>query len=600
MAVSFVRRPINTGCKFNTVLTPVVYVLRREDAGITQLNNSGGFAQLQFNGIDLTAYFQVGNVVTMHKADATQNFRGTITASSFGGGNTLVTTDNTHASVTAHISGGSILNNLSKRTDYKIEIEVFRGFDDSTLNGVKYAYSCDPLTALIYFDIAPTLAHYVSADWVNNFFQCEFEKTVAISVYVKYNEYFDGAFAGVVSDVANPIQGVLGAMQIYHADTTYNHGANLLSYQGADSGRGILSRFLINSVRKKMRAWRGYPKTFCIIPPISPTFKFFKLSYQYDRAGVLLDPPGSQDELVNMAGTLAGVLNASEVKRVNIFPTNLDPLTERMMVYIIQAFENTVSGNDGVGSVSGNVNVNAALGSSRPAGTYRFETMFEVNPTGSLTANQRIITYAHRSSDGTKTVLKDEQFVLSGAATVRSSVRKTDAPFVIAHDFDQIRFEVFVGAGNYDWAYDVNTYTQIYREMEVFVEDPCINPFYIFWKGSTGGDEFFMFQIGQEISSNLQGGGRRKRVTMFAENLTLEEWEALNELNSPNLITKDNIIELSSAVIKTHTQLNQQAYKIQADAKKIGLLVIPTSNKTNTKNISHSFELTVDLPEAFY
>ena len=150
--------------------------------------------------------------------------------------------------------------------------------------------------------------------------------------------------------------------------------------------------------------------------------------------------------------------------------------------------------------------------------------------------------------------------------------------------------------------------TLITEQLELTVEDePNCNPIYLQWKNSTGGDSFQVFQGNQEMTYNLSNG-RRKRLTLFAENLTLAEYEAINELNNPSGVTKDNILEMLSSnsldaspwTLKTHTQIGQQVYLVQPDGSKIGVIVIPTTNKTNTKNETHSIEINIDLPDVFY
>ena len=237
MGVSLFTRPIKSGCNWNAVKNPMVYKLRREDHVISAVNNSATFAQVQINGVDLTGYYQVGNKVALLTATIGNTYLyGTVTASSFSGGNTLVTTTIPFASVGV---GGvdDFINNLSKRTEWKIEFEIFKSSDNLSLNDTKFSATANAVDFLVYFNIGATLKNYVSADW--------FPITVGLNalepntdtgkVYIKYQEYYDGVYQVVINDSANPVYGVHAAMQLFYAETTYGHGANMLSYFPSDN-----------------------------------------------------------------------------------------------------------------------------------------------------------------------------------------------------------------------------------------------------------------------------------------------------------------------------------------------------------------------------
>lgn len=896
MGVSIITRPIKSGCNWNAVRNMVPYKLRREDAGVTQVNNNGGLTQLQFNGIDLTAYFQVGNTITAHKADGTENYKSTITASSFSGGNTLVTINIPYASTT--LGAASILNNLSKRTDWKIEFEVFKTSDNSSLNSLKFSYTADPTTAYVYFNIATILKNYVKADWTpvpsHNAVEAD---TATPSVYIKYQEYFDGVYQAIVSDSANPIYGVHAAMQIFHADTTYGHGANLLSYFPADNGRSWMTRFRLNSILFKMRVWRNYPFTLSFIWPdgvtniqrkvrqedaqgnlltdvlqplaatagkihrmnlgtlnaaakklyvdlintasgfffqslfnsyvgwanlgLQPTDFLFGTggaSYNFNskalRSGVITATiPGGTDiqitlvvvsgqfdnltvtlrqtgggatQVVNFGTRTAGthgiavtttnafdqleitatcntdiqnnelgsiaVANVSSTVPVsltnNTFTTNINPWFNQGAAgpndwvwaagdvasfstspggqnskYLLQTITGVVTGDllsgtidtdlgyDGVaeivlydsGSTSYQVLQGVAITGAAGMTTYNWSGTAAFTPThfgfrvtrnsgtspststvSAITLNKaNLVTYtipddtfanigANWSQVGTGFVWSQGSgtarlfmpaeyfavyFVQSGLTSDTASIG-VGPPIATGVDVEisttlevqgvgsaQITIDVYSGAGlEFTFVHNIantdgvvtftdnftvganpitsfrirmvsstgdnflvqvnsmSAYTpgSILSQLEIDVEDePCLNPVYLWWKNSTGGDSFYMFQINQEVTYNLKDG-RRKRLTLFADNLELVEWEAINELNNPADVIKDNILELSESVIKTHTKIGQQVYRVDKDGNKIGVIVIPTSNKIKSKDSKCSIEITIDYPDIFY
>src|SRR5574339_1064543 len=122
MSIVVNSRPIKSGCKYNAVGNPIVYELIRKDHIVNQVNNNAGNAQLQINGVDLTAYYEAANRIYFESTAGGYDGVYDITAVAFSGGNTLVTIYNGGATY-LHPVGGYV-NNLSKRTDYAMSIQV--------------------------------------------------------------------------------------------------------------------------------------------------------------------------------------------------------------------------------------------------------------------------------------------------------------------------------------------------------------------------------------------------------------------------------------------------------------------------------------------
>jgi hypothetical protein len=128
------------------------------------------------------------------------------------------------------------------------------------------------------------------------------------------------------------------------------------------------------------------------------------------------------------------------------------------------------------------------------------------------------------------------------------------------------------------------------------IVDPCDNPVMLLGRNSLGGVMQFMFDFNQELSHDL-AGTKAKRLTLVAEQLTSTEWYALQDFISLGEVYKDNILELTSSVIKTSTRIGSQVYVIDSTGVKLGVLVIPTKNLTKTSRVKHNFELTIEYPE---
>lgn len=263
-----ISRPIKEGCNFNAVGNPIIYKLRREDYEFAQINNNGGFAQIQINGSDLTAYFQVNNLVYIEGLGPA-----TVTASSFST-NTLVTVD---LAFTGTATG--YINNNSKRTDYKIEVEIFNAETDQSL-GPRIVSDFDQ-AGEARINISGIVKTFLSADW-NNVAVNDVEDDTSIKVYIKYQEFYDVTYWELIDDVANPVVCVFGMIPLLLGSppdfTRYIYGGNLRAFYPEDSTRLWLTRFNIPTY------WRGWPFTLSFIwPEDFPSIN--RRTIQYDSAG---------------------------------------------------------------------------------------------------------------------------------------------------------------------------------------------------------------------------------------------------------------------------------------------------------------------------
>jgi hypothetical protein len=456
MAVTVTARPF----EWNAIKNPTVYKLARIDYAISVLNNAGGFAQAQINSTDLTAYFQVGNTVILQSSTGLVSLKGSVTASAFSSPNTLITTDLLHADVIAAGVNDNITN-LSKRTDYRIEVEVFQASDNKSLaDGVVFSFTPDT-TGLAYADMSAIVKAYLSPEWSEPAALNEIEEDTSLKVYIKYQEYYDGALVGAqTDDVANPRYAVFGALQI-----PSSVGNNLTAYVPADNTKKFLTIF------ERLKLWRGYPATLSFIFP--DALVLYVSRKQYDQSGTLI---GVED---------IDALNTANDDAVN----RLD---------LMSGF--------------------------------------------ALDANAKTL----------KVKLVTES---------------------------------------------LGVYTDYTEELTFAVEDPCDNPVLLVWKNSLGGDAFWMFEHSQEVGYNLSGSKKAKRMTLFAEHLTLNQWEALNELNTLGEVSQENIVEFTSSVNKTAKRDGAQVYVVDASGNKTGVIVIPTTSVINTKDEVHSIEIEIEYPQ---
>jgi len=134
--------------------------------------------------------------------------------------------------------------------------------------------------------------------------------------------------------------------------------------------------------------------------------------------------------------------------------------------------------------------------------------------------------------------------------------------------------------------------------MTAKIIEACNNTIVLQWKNTLGGDECFPFQINQEYTWNYSGK-KAKRLTLYADNLTLNQWEVLQGLNTIGEIYKNNITEMTTSQNRTSSKIGQSVYVLNSDGSKIGVVVINEINSTSTKQIKHSAFVTIEYPEQF-
>lgn len=452
--IEIVSRPIKSSCNFNA-LNPIVYNLLRRDHEFDQINDNGGFVQLQFNAEDLTTFFEVDDVVYVEGLGS-----GTVTASAFST-NTLVTLD---IAFTATATG--YVNNLSKRTDHKIEVEVFDYLTDESLGPRIVVDTAEDGTAKA--NIVALVWAYIQAEWEEVALN-QAEEHTSKKVYIVTQEFYDQTYFTEESDELNPVIAVFGYIPLLLNTppnfTRYAHGGNLLSYFPESSERKFLQRFTRPSM------WKDYPWSISFIWPETIATIDRRLK-QYDSEGT---------ELADA----------------------LEPLE--------------------AGSGPGTDMV-------------------------------------HRLALGLLHV---------DAVEVKLSL-ETEG-------------------------------TQITEEITIDLKDACELPVLLFWKNCLGGDMFWMFDESQEYEHTYPNGRKVKRLSLFADNLTVEQWEAINELNSGSEVIAKNIVdyELSNVVDRTHFRNDNQVFIINQDAEKVGVIAVATGADTRTHFKKHSLQITIELPEFF-
>jgi hypothetical protein len=137
------------------------------------------------------------------------------------------------------------------------------------------------------------------------------------------------------------------------------------------------------------------------------------------------------------------------------------------------------------------------------------------------------------------------------------------------------------------------------EEQNVVLRDPCENPVMLMGRNSLGGVMQWLFDVNQEVSYENNDGVKVKRMRLFAEDLLINEWEALQDFIGLGEVYKNTIRELLSTTIQTATRVGSQVYVLYPDGKKIGVIVTAKVKSTDTRQLRHSFEVDIEYPELF-
>jgi hypothetical protein len=176
-----------------------------------------------------------------------------------------------------------------------------------------------------------------------------------------------------------------------------------------------------------------------------------------------------------------------------------------------------------------------------------------------------------------------------------------------------------------DQTTSTGTYYVLAQMLDAYLYDPCKNPVMLIARNSLGGVLQWLFEISQEYTFDYQNGRKAKRLILFADNLTINEWEALQDFVTLGDIYQETIYDVnpmgptaaiqesaypeaglfpyqSGAVepaetVRTSARVGQQVYILHEDGTKTGVIVVPTKNKTTTKRERHSLTLEIEYPE---
>jgi hypothetical protein len=496
-------------------------------------------------------------------------------------------------------TGGPFVN-------YRIEVEVFKASDNTSLTGgVKFSFTPDK-NNVTYADISTIVKAYLKAEWIKPAALNEKESDTSLKFYIKYQELYDGSATSVVDDVANPRYAVFGALQI-----PLEFGVEgMARYVPANIFRKFLSIF------DRPKLWRGYPATLSFIFP-DGLAAVYVYRAQYNSAGTIIgnedydELAAANDDAVNRLDLNNAFTLDASAKTLNtklaLHGVGAEELTNPSFVTSLSPWTNEAFGgsvDDWTWDAAEKAVVNFPSGggsstwlpqtfSDKAAGWYYIEASI-----GNSGIHQSYLIADVRN--GADQFIKEIINVALPKSLISSNIQKYLVYIPLAFAKIRVRSTYDSGTAVFDlFSFSLKPFTPTdYTETLTFdVEDACDNPVLLMWKNSLGGDAFWMFDHSQEVGYNLSGSKKAKRMTLFAEHLTLNQWEALNELNTLGEVYAENIIEFTSSVNKTHKRDGAQVYVLDASGNKTGVIVIPTTSVINTKDETHSIEIEIELPQ---
>lgn len=244
MSLTVTQRPSivfeSETARWNAVKNPILYKMQRKDFTFNQINNSGGFVQLQFNAVDLTTSFEIGDSVYVKSDNGVYDILGTITASSFST-NTLVTINQSYISS----APGGFVNSFTLRPNYRVQVDIYNSDDELLTEYPLFV----PVSSkgMITLNVSPILRAYLNHEIGFAIGSDVAEDTNAfVKFYIKYTEVWTDSAESQTDDVVNQFFATLAAMQIPAAN-----GGNIAPYTVPET------EFLTKLDNPVM--WRGYP-----------------------------------------------------------------------------------------------------------------------------------------------------------------------------------------------------------------------------------------------------------------------------------------------------------------------------------------------------
>jgi len=135
------------------------------------------------------------------------------------------------------------------------------------------------------------------------------------------------------------------------------------------------------------------------------------------------------------------------------------------------------------------------------------------------------------------------------------------------------------------------------ESLPIELRDACDGQILLMGRTKRGGFICWMFDIGAEYTFDYGNDRKAARKRLFTDNLTIAQWEALQDFITLGSVYRNAYTELTSSIIKTSSRVGNQVYVIDTDGNKTGVIVLESKNNTNTRQLKHRFEIEIEYPE---
>jgi hypothetical protein len=569
MAITVTQRPSITttvASIWNAVANPILYKFQRKDHNFNQINNNAGNIQLQFTAVNIAGSFSVNDLVWVESDNGVYSAAGTVTASTFSV-DTLVTISIAYTSA----APGGYVNNNTKRSNYKLSIGVYA----STLTGT-IRVSPDK-KGLITADISKVLwsamVPDISADLTTSstvFTDSNSYKSFSI----KYTETWIGSAEVETNDSANVYYSVYGARQVPSL-----YGGNVIEYAytnvayalddtdfttgWTNNGNGTVAWTFGVDMSVSLGVGQTSQRVLRTCALVGD------ITYQIKINSNVSSFEGARAELYLSNGQSWG--NIGTLSWVSTNLTYSFTTTSAVTSIEIRLQATTGSPDVDIQDVEIYVNQKQALTKFSQIKMWRDWPM--------------LLSFILNEND-TATTLDISPY--ASASATASSVTHFNLNEIIT---DQTPLSYVAKL--------INSLIVISNPVTINLVDACDNPILLIGRNTLGGALCWLFDISQEYTHTYEDGSKRKRLSLIAENLTLNEWESLEDFVTLGEVYNNSIVEFSSSVIKTQSRIGSQVYAVDQAGNKTGVIVLPNANTTNTRQERHIFTIDIEYPEIF-
>jgi hypothetical protein len=598
MAMTITQRPAANGDWISNKL-PSTYKMTRKDYSFSTIANSGGFAQLQINGINVTYEFSLGDNIIISNSGGTAMITGAVTSASFSGGNTLVLTTITYTSA---YSGW--MNLITKRPNHFLLIEFYNPATNQRWTNTPQIRVSGSYDGLYQFDVENGLDNILSQEFSEVNFNLlfgivslEVDNNIAKAFYIRYQEaWSDFAFNGgelsylsAVSDSSFVFNVIAGCKPLPITDNKMNTYAIA---QANDFKTKWLSKITDGS------SWVNYYHRFSII--------IGAITENVNLVRRTTNKNGSTFTNIHQTFTVASHLN----KVVNIVAHTSDFMKQEYWIGFSGSDVVITNGNFESGSLSPWVNQNAGVTWFYVASA--IDSYASVEGSGEV-SQELYNTFTALTLNGWFEVIIDVEVIDNplnlnvninegsllfsfndlqyGRQTVKKIFKATGS------GWDSISIQADMPSDSICNIYSVKIVRDVqFSEVLTFnIREKCDTAVILEGRNTLGGILRHLFDYSFEYWYEYANGRKAERKMLVSKGLNHQEFKALHDFMDGGDIYNTNL-DLSSVVDRTKVKEDQQVYLIDEDGKRYGVIVAQSKNKAVRKRLQNYFTIEIEMP----